>query len=75
MTLVPRDKWPSDLEEASKRDTAEVHAKALLYMGLWMEETAHYDTQTILKQYKVWCYGVCVVRVIVCGVMVSVWCV
>jgi serine/threonine-protein kinase ATR len=29
-----------------------IHAQALLLIGQWMEETAHYDTQTVLKQYK-----------------------
>jgi serine/threonine-protein kinase ATR len=47
-----RDQWSQNTELAAKQDEAEVHAKALLYVGRWMEKTAHYDTQTILKQYK-----------------------
>ena len=33
--------------------TCGVVLQALLLIGLWMEDTAHFDTQTVLKQYKV----------------------
>ena len=66
---LPRDQWSQNTELAAKQDEAEVHAKALLYVGRWMEKTAHYDTQTILKQYKVGrqkCVCVCVCEINVC---------
>ncbi len=34
-------------------DTSSVVPQALLLIARWMEDTAHYDTQTVLRQYKV----------------------
>lgn len=44
------EQWPEASLEVTKRNST--HADALLLIGKWMEDTAHYDTQTILKQYK-----------------------
>lgn len=39
--------WSSD-----SKVNVEAHAKGLLLLARWMEGTARYDTQTVLKEYK-----------------------
>jgi serine/threonine-protein kinase ATR len=46
-----RKQWPETTFITEGRQ-ASIHSQALLLIGKWMEDTAHYDTQTILKQYK-----------------------
>ena len=60
-----RDKWTQDLTVAHQQRDAPEHSKALLYIGRWMEDTAYFETQTILKQYKV-----CTCRIQFCTILV-----
>ncbi|XP_064394848.1 serine/threonine-protein kinase ATR-like [Halichondria panicea] len=45
------EKWP-DVSTPFAGTGDKTHAEALLLIGKWMEDTAHCDTQTVLKQYK-----------------------
>ncbi|XP_068737355.1 serine/threonine-protein kinase ATR-like isoform X2 [Montipora capricornis] len=46
------EQWPDDEKNVSNSGNRFIHAKALLLVGRWMEETAHYEPNRIIQQYK-----------------------